>query len=174
MKYPCGKDYRTLARGLPKTRRRSNGPMKMTHQLLHRFPFTHIAEHLLSNPGAVGLQMGCAEHRPNIRLSETAAEYVLLAELPGVAEKDLQIQLKKNVLKISGEFQALQTDGQEALVSEINCGKFLRAMALPGPISAKKVSAKLNSGILEVRLPKEVKDDDVKVISLANQTAAGE
>jgi HSP20 family protein len=133
-----------------------------------------MAEHLLSNPGAVGLQMGCAEHRPNICLSETAAEYVLLAELPGVAEKDLQIQLKKNVLKISGEFHALKTDGQEALVREINHGKFLRAMALPGPVSAKNITAKLNSGILEVRLPKKVRDDDVKVISLANETAVEE
>ncbi len=139
----------------------------MTHHLIRRFPFSRFPHSLFQEPGAVDFQTGCSELRPNLNLQETATEFVVQAEIPGVAEKDVQVELKKNVLKITGEIPARNEDDANLRVAELRHGKFLRAMALPSPVQAENVTASLKSGILEIRLPKEDADRDMRVIPVS-------
>ena len=94
---------------------------------------------------------------PAMDLVETDEHFVLRADLPGVAESDVSIELESNVLTISGERkteQEAKKDGYYRI--ERSHGAFSRALTLPEGIDADAVTANFEGGVLEVRIPKPV------------------
>lgn len=92
---------------------------------------------------------------PPMDLVEADDEYVLRADLPGLAKDDLEIEVKDNVLTISGERQAEHEDRKEGYHRvERAFGRFSRSLDLPKGIDASAVSADFENGVLEVRIPK--------------------
>jgi HSP20 family protein len=92
---------------------------------------------------------------PAMDLVETEDHFVLKADLPGVAESDVGIELEGNVLTISGERKTeheAKKDGYYRL--ERSMGTFSRALTLPEGIDAGAVTASFDNGVLEVRIPK--------------------
>jgi len=92
---------------------------------------------------------------PAMDLVETEDHFVLKADLPGVAESDVNIELESNVLTISGERKTeheAKKDGYYRL--ERTTGTFSRALTLPEGIDAEAVTANFDNGVLEVRIPK--------------------
>jgi HSP20 family protein len=92
---------------------------------------------------------------PAMDLVETDEHFVLKADLPGVAESDVKIELESNVLTISGERKTeheAKKDGFYRL--ERTSGAFSRALTLPEGIDAEAVTASFDDGVLEVRIPK--------------------
>ncbi len=134
----------------------------MTQHLIRRFPFSRFPQHLLADLHE------CDKLRPSVNLHETAEDFLIEAELPGVAEKDIKIELKKNVLQISGELSRAKPEGGDCHLAELREGDFLRAMALPAPVEADQVTARMKSGILEVRLPKKEPVREVRVIPVGD------
>src|SRR6266513_1141119 len=92
---------------------------------------------------------------PAMDLVETDEHFVLKADLPGLAEDDVNIEVEDNVLTLSGERKAEHEDKREGYVRvERAYGSFRRSLTLPEGVDADAVSASFDNGVLEVRIPK--------------------
>ncbi|HWI07605.1 MAG TPA: Hsp20/alpha crystallin family protein [Solirubrobacteraceae bacterium] len=92
---------------------------------------------------------------PAMDLIETGDHFVLKADLPGMSEADVNIELENNVLTVSGERKAEHQDKQAGYYRlERATGAFSRSLTLPEGIDADAVSATFDKGVLEVRIPK--------------------
>lgn len=92
---------------------------------------------------------------PAIDLVEDGDRYVLHADLPGVAEQDINVELDAGVLKISGERKATRTEQQGGYRRiERSHGSFSRSLTLPDGVNPDAVEASFDKGVLEVRIPK--------------------
>ncbi|NNF13808.1 MAG: Hsp20/alpha crystallin family protein [Gemmatimonadetes bacterium] len=94
---------------------------------------------------------------PPVSVSETADELLLTAELPGMAEDDISIDLENNVLSISGQKNEVREEGDEERryhVYERHFGSFGRSFTLPRTVDPNGITASFEKGILSVRMPK--------------------
>ncbi len=92
---------------------------------------------------------------PAMDLVETADDFVLRADLPGLSEEDVNIELEDNVLTISGQRKAEHEERKEGYYRvERASGTFSRSLTLPEGVDPEKVDAHFDRGVLEVRIPK--------------------
>ena len=92
---------------------------------------------------------------PAMDLVETDDHFVLRADLPGLTEDDVSIELEDNVLTISGERKSEHEDRKEGYYRvERAYGAFHRQLTLPEGIDPDAVQASFDKGVLEVRIPK--------------------
>ena len=92
---------------------------------------------------------------PAMDLVETDAHFVLRADLPGLREGDVAIELEDSVLTLSGERKAEHEAKQEGYYRlERAFGRFSRSLTLPKGIDPEAVTAAFSNGVLEVRIPK--------------------
>ncbi len=104
---------------------------------------------------------------PTMDVAETDKEIEITAELPGLEEKDVQINVADNVLTIRGEKKAEkeQKDKNYRLV-ERSYGSFERSLELPEGVNADAIKASIDKGVLKVVVPKpapaQVKKIEVK------------
>lgn len=102
---------------------------------------------------------------PRLELSETDNALTVSAELPGLGEKDVQVEIANGVLSIRGEKKAERSDGSK-FFSERYYGSFERQIPLEG-VEEDKAQAEFKNGILTVTLPKsEQSNRDVKRIAI--------
>jgi HSP20 family protein len=99
---------------------------------------------------------GATERRwvPAMDLLETADDYVLRADLPGVREDDVTVQLEGNVLTIAGQRTAEHDPQQGYHRLERTFGAFSRSLTLPDGVDPDRVGARFDHGVLEVMIPK--------------------
>jgi HSP20 family protein len=92
---------------------------------------------------------------PAMDLVETKDHLVLRADLPGMTEDDVSLEIKDGVLTISGERKSEHEDETEGYYRfERASGSFSRSLTLPRGVSPDSVSASFDNGVLEVRIPK--------------------
>ena len=92
---------------------------------------------------------------PSMDLVESGDELVLRADLPGMTEDDVAIEIKDNVLTISGERRSENEEkGESFYRAERAFGRFSRSLTLPEGVSPDAVKANFKNGVLEVRVPK--------------------
>ena len=92
---------------------------------------------------------------PPMDLIETADHYVLRADLPGLSDGDVNVQLEDNLLTISGERKAEHEAQQEGYYRlERAFGAFSRSLTLPDGVDPDSVQAHFDRGVLEIRIPK--------------------
>jgi HSP20 family protein len=89
---------------------------------------------------------------PNIEVDETEKELKVIAELPGLEEKDIEVDLANNVLVIKGE-KKTETEDKERLFSERYYGRLERRIPVED-IEEDKVHATFRNGVLTVTMPK--------------------
>jgi HSP20 family protein len=89
---------------------------------------------------------------PHIEVSENDKEVTITAELPGLDEKDVEVQLSNGVLTIKGE-KKTETEDNDRLFSERFYGRFERRIPVDD-IDEDKVDASFRNGVLTVTLPK--------------------
>jgi HSP20 family protein len=97
---------------------------------------------------------------------ETKDSIIVKAELPGVDEKDISVQIENGVLTLQGERKMeKKTEEKDYRRIERSYGKFLRAFTLTPTVEPKDITAAFENGILEVRIPKkeEAKPKSIKV-----------
>lgn len=105
---------------------------------------------------------------PNVEVSETNKEVEVTAELPGLDEKDVEVQLANGVLTIRGE-KKTETEDKDRRFSERFYGHFERRIPVDD-IDEAKVSASFKSGVLTVTLPKTASaSDKVKRIAIKGE-----
>lgn len=98
---------------------------------------------------------GHAGWKPPVDLHETATEYVVTAELPGVARDDIDIQFHDSRLTLSGVRPAHACICEQFHRVERGHGSFTRTFQLPVPIDTEGIRADLRNGILTVICPKD-------------------
>jgi len=92
---------------------------------------------------------------PTIDVAETDKQIEITVELPGLEEKDVQINVSDNTLTIRGEKKAEreQKDKDYHLV-ERSYGSFARTLELPAGVNADDIKATISKGVLSVTVPK--------------------
>jgi HSP20 family protein len=104
---------------------------------------------------------------PSVDIYETHDEMILAAEIPGLDEKDIAIQIEDNTLSIKGERQfAKETKEENYRRIERSYGSFCRSFSLPGHIDQEKIKADHENGVLKITMPKkkELKPKTVKIV----------
>ena len=92
---------------------------------------------------------------PAMDLVVTDEDYVLRADLPGLSEEDVNIELDENVLTISGERKSEREERKEGYYRvERASGSFSRSLTLPEGVDAEAIRASFENGVLEVHVPK--------------------
>lgn len=93
---------------------------------------------------------------PPVNVTETAEELVLTAELPGVRQEDVEIDLENNILTIRGEKREERSENGEGRYHlwERRYGSFQRSFTLPRTVKSDDIRASFKDGILTVQMPK--------------------
>ncbi len=94
---------------------------------------------------------------PVVDIFENEQQITLVADMPGVAPEEVQIDLKDNVLTISGEVKPFKTAEESDVLSEFEIGRYYRQFTLSEVIDQKKIEARLEDGVLRLTLPKAEK-----------------
>jgi HSP20 family protein len=90
---------------------------------------------------------------PAVDIEELEDAYVVEAEVPGVKREDVNIELSGNELTISGEIKVREREGVIRRRTR-RVGEFEFRVVLPNEVNAEGIDAKLNDGVLTVRIPK--------------------
>lgn len=91
---------------------------------------------------------------PSVDICETDKTITLVADMPGVKAKDLNIDLNENVLTISGSVDKPEGSEEMDLFREYDTGRYFRQFSLSELIDQAKIEAKLSDGVLRLTLPK--------------------
>ncbi|HVY25369.1 MAG TPA: HSP20 family small heat-shock protein [Polyangiaceae bacterium] len=122
-------------------------PFRTMRDLMRWDPFTALS--------AFPSTQGLATFAPDFEVKETKESFVFTADMPGVAEKDLQVQLSDNRLSISGKRESEKTEQNETYyATERSYGSFTRSFILPEGVDADKAHAQLKNGVLSIAIPK--------------------
>jgi HSP20 family protein len=109
---------------------------------------------------------------PSMDLVETDDHFVLRADLPGLSEDDVAIELEDNVLTVSGERKSEHQDKREGFYRvERSYGEFRRSLTLPEGVEADGIEASFDKGVLEVRIPKPAERKPRRVAIKVGDTA---
>ena len=98
-------------------------------------------------------------------VKETDKEIHIIAELPGIDEKDIDVSLSQNTLTIKGEKKSEVEDNKEGYHRvERRYGSFHRSIPLPCEVNDEKIAAHFKKGVLTVQLPKTPQAQKVRKI----------
>jgi HSP20 family protein len=101
---------------------------------------------------------------PAIDITETENAIELTAELPGLSEDDVEIELKDGRLTIRGQKNVTHDAKGDLRISERSYGSFARTMTLPDTVDIEKITAQFDKGVLHVSMPKtEPKEPSRKI-----------
>ena len=101
---------------------------------------------------------------PAMDLVETEDHLILRGDLPRLTEDDVEIEIKDNVLTVSGERKAEHEEKGEGYHRvERAFGSFSRSRSLPQGVQADEIAANFENGVLEVRIPKPAEAQPTRV-----------
>ena len=129
--------------------------METLHRQLDRL-FDEMLPAPSGNTWANALRSGWV---PAIELQSTDREVVLRAELPGMDAKDLDIQVTREAVALSGEYKANhKTEAGHRVRTEFRYGSFHRVIPMPYAVQNDQVKAEFKDGILTLTLPRLTAD----------------
>jgi HSP20 family protein len=123
-----------------------------------RDPVQHVQEQvdrlvgLLSGPGA---PTSAPPWAPPIAIYESATDVVVAIDVPGISRDRVDVQLEAGLLVINGIRSPAPTDGQSLRHAEGRFGTFRRVVPLPPGLRTTDMTARLDRGVLEVRIPRD-------------------
>ena len=135
--------------------RRYNNPWNLLNNLQRDlYNVEHSPEYnRLSDDDA---SVATANWAPSVDISENEKAFTLLADIPGVEPKDIEISMEKGVLTIKGERHSENVEEKENYRRvERESGQFYRRFTLPDSANADKIEAKSEHGVLKITIPKQ-------------------
>ncbi|PKN51420.1 MAG: heat-shock protein Hsp20 [Deltaproteobacteria bacterium HGW-Deltaproteobacteria-13] len=94
---------------------------------------------------------------PRVDIYETREALFLIADMPGVDEKTVDVELEKNILTISGRVDNGKVEDYSLVFSEYEVGDYEREFTLSDEIDREKIKATVKQGVLRLELPKAEK-----------------
>lgn len=91
---------------------------------------------------------------PLVDIYETADDYYLTANIPGVSKENIKIKLEEGFLVIMGRVNLDEVKNRKYVLNEIEEGNYYRRFKISDNIDEQKIDAKLENGVLLVKLPK--------------------
>lgn len=93
---------------------------------------------------------------PATDIIETPEALVMKTELPGLSDKDVNVEVDNGLLTIRGERKAEdETKDKDFIRVERSYGKFVRTFSLPNNVEIDKINATFDNGLLEINLPRK-------------------
>jgi HSP20 family protein len=127
-----------------------------------RDPYSLARELLGWDPFFGGRQ--ASAFAPTFEVKETNEAFLIKADMPGVADTNLDINLHNGVLTIAGHRDAEdRKDGETYAIYERQYGSFTRSFALPDVADGDRIAAKLESGVLTLSIPKRAEAKPKKI-----------
>ncbi|HET9753965.1 MAG TPA: Hsp20/alpha crystallin family protein [Myxococcales bacterium] len=133
-------------------------------------PFREMAPFFEAEPG---VEMGFA---PSFDVKETKEAWVFKADLPGIAEKDIEVSLSGSRLTVSGKREEEKKDeGDVYYTWERSYGTFTRSFTLPEGVDLEHVEAAMKEGVLTIVAAKkpEVKPHKISIKGLIEKVKGG-
>ncbi len=92
---------------------------------------------------------------PAVDLRESDAQYLMEVELPGLAEKDIEVKLDNNLLTVSSRKEEKKEEKKDGyLLRERRSAHFSRSFVLPEDVERDKIAAEFKNGVLTLTFPK--------------------
>ena len=91
---------------------------------------------------------------PQTDVYETGDALTVVMEMPGVDRKDVEVELKEDVLRVEGRIDFSKYGGMEPVYTEYNVGHFSRSFTLSDRVDRERIGAQLEDGVLTLTLPK--------------------
>ncbi len=134
-------------------------------------PFRIMLE-MMGEPAREAFTGQPASFVPSFEVFERKDGYVFKADLPGVKQEDLDIQLTENRLTISGKREAEERkEGERWYAFERQYGQFTRTFSLPEGVDGEHVRADLRDGVLTLVVPKKPEVQPRKIQIGSSQSA---
>jgi HSP20 family protein len=130
-------------------------PFLSLHREMNRL-FDDVFRSFDSRLPAFGSASSFGANWPSVEISETDKEIKVMAEIPGLDEKDVEVLLQDGVLTLRGEKRS-ETEDREKQFSERIYGRFERRIPLGVEVMEDKANAGFKNGLLTVTLPKSEK-----------------
>lgn len=127
------------------------------NDLIRRDPFSDLLRGFFVRPVDFDFEMSAKAPDMRVDVKENADNYTVLAELPGIAKEDINVNIDGQMVSISAERkqESESRDGERVLRTERYFGKVSRSFQLGQDIDESKASAKFTDGVLELVLPKK-------------------
>ncbi|HEV7520423.1 MAG TPA: Hsp20/alpha crystallin family protein [Candidatus Angelobacter sp.] len=110
----------------------------------------------LAGQASSGDGLSLAAWAPPVEVAYRDGNLVVSAELPGLSEDDVDVQIVDDILVISGEKEvAEEEDRGDVRRTEIRYGQFYRAIPLPDGVKTQEARAQFQNGVLEITIPLE-------------------
>jgi HSP20 family molecular chaperone IbpA len=93
-------------------------------------------------------------YTPSVDIFETDAQITVLADMPGVKADRLRIDLRDNVLTLSGQVDPPEHSNEVDIMREYRAGSYVRRFNLSEVIDQSRIEATLTDGVLHLTLPK--------------------
>jgi HSP20 family protein len=136
--------------------------LRTTNGNSKRDPYSLARELLGWDPFFGGRQVSA--FAPTFEVKETVDQFVIKADLPGVAEKALDINVHHGVLSVAGHRDSEERkDGETYALYERQFGSFTRSFQLPDTADGERIDAKLADGVLTLSIPKKAEAKPRKI-----------
>ncbi|MEW6585289.1 MAG: Hsp20/alpha crystallin family protein [Nitrospirota bacterium] len=93
-------------------------------------------------------------YTPAVDIVERKDDIVMMADMPGVDEKSVDITVEKNILTISGTVEASAPENRTMYIAEYGVGDYQRVFTLTDEVDKDKIQATVKNGVLKIVLPK--------------------
>lgn len=125
--------------------------------------FNSEISRLMGNPVSRNLATA-GEWMPAVDIREEEGRFLLVADLPGVDRKDVEITVEDHVLTFKGERTTEKDESSEGYRRRERVhGEFLRQFTLPDTADTENIHATVNAGVLEIAIPKQQKLQPKKI-----------
>lgn len=123
-----------------------------------RNPYNRLFHDLFGDfrpASAIASEFGGSGYGLPIDVEENEEGYTVRADLPGVDRDDIKVNIHDDVLSISAETAAENSeDSVRAVIRERRFGKFSRSLRFPVPVDGEAIAAAFDNGVLSIALPK--------------------
>ncbi|MCB1786145.1 MAG: Hsp20/alpha crystallin family protein [Chromatiaceae bacterium] len=111
-----------------------------------------------------GSSVATSDWVPAVDIKEEQDSFLIVADIPGVDPKDIEVHMENGMLTIKGEKESEKKEEKEGYKRvERTFGSFYRRFSLPDTADPEKITAKSNNGVLEVRIGKHEKVQPRKI-----------
>lgn len=113
--------------------------------------------HKMENTTAMERIRNVKTFLPRVDIYETKEALYLIADMPGVDEKSVDVELEKNILTITGHVNIDEVKDKSIVYSEYEVGDYERTFTISDVIDSEKIGATVKNGVLRLELPKAEK-----------------